>query len=291
MNNQEIEKYRILRKFNIYCYGKLYNYNKIVLEAQKHSRDNKSLFTEIKDSINFVNNFGQCPYQILNEIHPSKNKYLSNSKCSPSKYNYQFETNIFDEGLSNDKNIIYNSLYYNENTEDFSHPLGQTEIIFFTKSSINNYFYLLLKNGTIEIYKFEPKYKKNFALVKEVKPKCQFLSLKENKITKNQVFNPKFLFCEFNENSFLFGRTLDRTLIYCNFVDNFETSFLLKSYIISIISIKNNEFITGNDNGYLCKWKIDIVTKEKKADIKLELLLMDKSNINEITSLAFMMRD
>ena len=287
MNNQEREKYRILRKFNIYCYGKLYNYNKIVLEAQKHSRDNKSLFTEIKDSINFVNNFGQCPYQILNEIHPSKNKYLSNLKCSPSKYNYQFETNIFDEGLSNDKNIIYNSLYYNENTEDFSHPLGQTEIIFFTKSSINNYFYLLLKNGTIEIYKFEPKYKKNFALVKEVKPKCQFLSLKENKITKNQVFNPKFLFCEFNENSFLFGRTLDRTLIYYNFVDNFETSFLLKSYIISIISIKNNEFITGNDNGYLCKWRIDIVTKEKKSDIELELLLMVKSNLNAITSLYY----
>ena len=123
--------------------------------------------------------------------------------------------------------------------------------------------------------------------MKEVKPKCQFLSLKENKITKNQVFNPKFLFCEFNENSFLFGRTLDKTLIYYNFVDNFETSFLLKSYIISIISIKNNEFITGNDNGYLCKWRIDIVTKEKKSDIELELLLMVKSNLNAITSLYY----
>ena len=34
-----------------------------------------------------------------------------------------------------------------------------------------------------------------------------------------------------------------------------------------------------------------LLLKKKKADIELELLLMDKSNINEITSLAFMMRD
>ena len=285
MNYQEREKFRVLRKFNSHSYGKLSNYNKIVLEAQKHSRDNKSLFDDIRTSINMVSNFGQCPYQLLNEIHPSKNKYLSNTKYSPSKYNYQFETNIFDENLSNDKSIIYNNLYYNNNLEDFSHPLGPTEIIFFTKSSCNNYFYCLLKNGTIEIYKLELKSKKNFELFKEVKPKCQFLSLKENRVNKNQVFQPKYLFCEMNENSFLFGRTLDRTLIYHNFIDNFETSFLLKSYIISIICIKNNEFITGNDNGHLCKWLIKIDAKEKKAD--LELLLMVKSNLNAITSLNY----
>ena len=59
----------------------------------------------------------------------------------------------------------------------------------------------------------------------------------------------------------------------------------MKSYIISIISIKNNEFITGSENGHLCKWRINIDNKDKKADI--ELLLMVKSNINPITSLYY----
>ena len=285
MSYQERENYRILRKFNIYSYGKLFNYNKIVLEAQKHCRDNKSLFDDIKTSINLVTNFGQCPYQLLTDIHPSKNKYISALRYNSAKYNIQIETNIFDEDISSEKNLTYNALYTNKNVEDFKKPRGLEEITFFTKSTKNDFFYCLLKNGVIKIYRFDPRYRKNFVFFKDVIPKCQFLSLKETKKYKNQVFQPKFLFCEINENSFIFGRTLERTLIYYNFFENFDISFFLKSYIISIISIKNNEFITGSENGHLCKWRINIDNKDKKADI--ELLLMVKSNINPITSLYY----
>ena len=285
MSYEEKEKYRILRKFNVYSYGKLFNYNKIFLEAQKHSKDNKSLFDDIRTSINLVTNFGQCPYQILNEIHPSKNKYILNSSSGFAKNNYQNETYIFDEIISCEKSNIYNNMIYNKSLPEIKTPLGQSEIIFFTKSSSNDFLYCLLKNGIINIYKLDPKMKKNFVLDKEIKPKCQFLSLKETKIHKNQVFNPKYLFCEINENSIIFGRTLDRTLIYYNIFEDWQTSFLLKSHTISIISIKNNEFITGIDNGHLCKWHIDIDNKEKKVDI--ELLLLIKSNKNAITSLYY----
>ena len=286
LNYQEKEKYRILRKFNDYCYGKLYNYDKIFQEAQKHSRDNKKmLYDEIKTNINLVTNFGQSPYQILSEPHLSRNKYLSNSRNNSSKYNYQFETNIFDENISNDKNLLYTILYDNKNIEDFQMPRGPEEIIFFTKSPKNDYLYILLKNGFIKIYKFDSRHKKAFVFVNDAKPSCQFLLLKETKCNKNQVFNPKYLFCEINENSFIFGRTLDRTLIYYNFFENFEVPFLLKSHTISIISFKNNEFITGSDNGHLCKWRIIIDKKNQKVDI--ELILMVKSNLNAITSLYY----
>ena len=285
MTYQERENYQLLRKFNTYCYGKFSNYDKIELEAQKHSRDDKkSLYDEIKTTINLVTNFGQSPYQILSDPHPPRNKYLSNSRNNSSKYNYQLETNIFDENISNDKNLFYTVLCDNKNVEDFQKPRGQEEIIFFTKSPKNDFLYVLLKNGIINIYRFDSRHKKTFVLLAEVKPSCQFLSLKETK-NKNQVFNPKYLFCEINENSFIFGRTLDRTLIYYNFFEKIEISFLLKSYTISIISFKNNEFITGSDNGHLGKWRIIIDNKNQKADI--ELILMVKSNLNAITSLYY----
>ena len=286
MSYEEREKYRYLRKFNTHCYGKLFNYKKVVSEARKHCKNNKSLYDDIRNSINLITSFGQCPYQLLTEAHPIKNKYISNSLLFNynSKNNYQFKTNIFDETFFDYKNDIHNMMNYNKNIEDISRPIGKEEIVFFTKSSNNNYLYCLLKNGTINVYRFDIRIKNFILEKKEIKPKCKFLTLKENK-NKLPIFQLKYLFCEINENSFIFGRTLDRTLIYYNFIEDFQTSFLFKSYTISIISIKNNEFITGNDNGQLCKWKINVDIKEKKVD--LELLLLVKSNQNAITSLYY----
>ena len=283
MSFEEREKYRCLRKFNNDCYGKLFNFKKIYAEAKKHSKSFKSFYEEIRAYINLVNSFGQCPYQLLNEIHPSKNKYNSNS-AHLQKSNLEYETNIFDEDSSSYKNDIHNLMNYNKNIEDIKIPKGQNEIIYFSKSSNNNFLYCLLNNGIINIYKFDTKIKKNFILEKEVKLKCQFLSLKKTK-SNVPIFQSKYHFCELNENSFIIGRTLNKTLIHYNFVEDFETSFLLKSYIISILNIKNNEFITGNDNGYLCKWKININNKENKVDI--ELILMVKAVQNSITSLYY----
>ena len=281
MSFEEREKYRCLRKFNNDCYGKLFNFKKIYFEAKKHSKNYKSFYEEIRTYVNLVNSFGQCPYQLLNEIHPSKNKYNSNTYLQKS--NFEYETNIFDEDSSNYKNDIHNLMNYNKNIEDIKIPKGQNEIIYFTKSSNNNYLYCLLNNGIINIYKFDTKIKKNFILEKEVKLKSQFLSLKKTK-SNIPIFQPKYQFCELNGNSFIIGRTMNKTLIYYNFVEDFEISFLLKSYIISILNINNNEFITGNDNGYLSKWKI-IINKDNKVDI--ELILTVKSVQNSITCLYF----
>ena len=106
------------------------------------------------------------------------------------------------------------------------------------------------------------------------------------------IFKPKYLFCEINENIFIFCRTLDKTLIYYNYNEGIETSFVLKSYTTSILNINNsnnntnnNEFITGHDNGRICKWKINFIEKVKK--VELELLEIIKSNKNSITCLLY----
>ena len=178
----------------------------------------------------------------------------------------------------------------NEKIDDIYKIKGNGEIIYFSKSSNNNYLYALLNNRIFEIYKYDIK-KNVFTSIKQIIAKCKFLFLKKSK-KYNLIFKPKYLFCEINENIFIFCRTLDKTLIYYNYNEGIETSFVLKSYTTSILNINNsnnntnnNEFITGHDNGRICKWKINFIEKVKK--VELELLEIIKSNKNSITCLLY----
>ena len=83
MNQKEKHNLKTLRKFNTYCYGQYYNIKKLFTEAQKQNKSNKELYDDIKTSINISLSFGQCPYQLLTEVHPSKNKTLNKGdNCS-----------------------------------------------------------------------------------------------------------------------------------------------------------------------------------------------------------------
>ena len=62
-----------------------------------------------------------------------------------------------------------------------------------------------------------------------------------------------------------------------------ETQFLLDSFITSVIRINENEFITGDNKGKLCHWKIDF----DLLNMKLKLIKKVKSNKNNITAMLY----
>ena len=302
LTRKDKDELKSLRKFNSYCYGQFYNHKKVILEAQKQNKSNKELYDDIKMTINIAINFGQCPYQLLNEPHTSKHKYFNFSdNCSTYSTHYN-DNLIFGESNINSR---YNSVFSNKSIKEKENQIifmmnkkiddiykikGNGEIIYFSKSSNNNYLYALLNNRIFEIYKYDIK-KNVFTSIKQIIAKCKFLFLKKSK-KYNLIFKPKYLFCEINENIFIFCRTLDKTLIYYNYNEGIETSFVLKSYTTSILNINNsnnntnnNEFITGHDNGRICKWKINFIEKVKK--VELELLEIIKSNKNSITCLLY----
>ena len=294
LSRQEKDNLKSLRRFNSYCYGQLYNLKKLMIEAQKKNKSKKQLYDDIKMTINIAINFGQCPYQLLNDVHPAKNKVVNNSdnnsvfSTPSSEYNNLPEGSISSRGTSaytnNPNKENQNNIMITKNISDIYKIKGSGDILYFGKSSNNNYLYCLLNNRIFEIYKFDTK-KNAFALVKQIIPKCQFLFLKKSK-NKNLIFRPKYIFCEFNENAFICCRTLDKTLIYYNYIEEIEASFVLKTYTTCIISISNtNEFITGHDNGRMCKWKINYSQKEKK--VELEFLQLIKSNKKTITCLLY----
>ena len=291
LSSQEKAKLKSLRRFNDYCYGQFYNLKKITNEAQKYNKSPKELYNNIKDTINVAINFGQCPYQLLNEMHPSKNiSFNINDNCST------FSKNSSDYSLGDSNlNSRYNSTFSNKSSkeniiiklnqklDDIYKIKGGGDIIYFRKSSNNNYLYCLLSNRIFEIYIYDNK-KNNFVLIKNIIPKCQFLFYKKTK-NKNLIFKPKYLFCEINENIFICCRTLDKTLIIYNYSEDIEASFLLNSHTTCILNINNNEFITGHDKGLICKWKINYSPKNKKME--LELLQLIKSNEKSIISLLY----
>ena len=284
LSSKEKENLKSLRRFNNYCYGQFYNLKKLSIEAQKRNETQKKLYDDIKDTINIASNFGQCPYQLLNEIHPSKNLFnindiIDNINCNENNTNLRYNSVMSDKSNKENKNKII----INEKTDDIYKIKGGGEILYFGKSSNNNYLYCLLSNRIFEIYKYDNK-KNNFILIKSIIPKCQFLFLKKAK-NRNLIFKPKYLFCEINENIFICCRTLDKTLIVYNYSEDIEVSFLLKTYTTSILSINNNEFITGHDRGSICKWRINCSPKDKK--VELELLQFIKSNEKSITCLVY----
>ena len=290
LNSKEKEKLKSLRKFNPYCYGQFYNFKKVYNEALKKNKNSNDIYEDIKMSINISINFGQCPYQLLNEVHPIKKKYFNISdNCStnstPSNENFKIGDNFPDSrynSIISNKSNKENTIMPNQKVEDIYKIKGGGDIIYFEKSSNNSYLYCLLSNRTFEIYKYDFKNNK-FIMINFIIPKCQFLFFKHYK--NKLIYKPKYVFCELNENAFIFCRTLDKTLIYYNLAEKIEATFVLKSYTTCLLQIENNDFITGHDNGRLCKWRINYSIKNKK--VELELVELIKSNKNSITCLIF----
>ena len=263
-NNTKEEKiFQMYRKFNKYSYGQYYNIKKIISEAKKRYNDEKAQLNEIKTTIAISINFGQSPYQLLTEMHPSKNIIINKEKEL--------------EDMSTPNGEIDKIITFDENyIKGFFEIKSKNEIIYFTKSYNNNDLYCLINNMDLEIYK-----NKNNELIKTLSPKTQFLPFSKTQ-KGNFIFHPKYIFCDLG-NYFIFCRTFDKTLRY--FHNDNEKSILLKSYITCIKKINNNEFITGHDNGKICKWRFNLTNEDDKEE--LILLLIIKSNRNAITCLNF----
>ena len=294
LSNKEKEQLKSLRRFSSNCYGQLFNMKKLILEAQKKNKSNNELYEDIRTNINISVSFGQCPYQLLTEVHPSKHKTLNfgdncstfseMSNFSDSNVNSRYNSEMSNKSNKSNSNRNMIIIKKDVNFKEIYKIKGSGEIVYFTKSSKSNYLYCLFNNRTFEIYKLDENTRNAFVLIKSTILKCQFLFYKKTK-DNSLIFRPKFIFCEINENIFICCRTLDKTLKYYNYSDNSEAQFILKSYTTCILNINNNEFLTGHDNGILCKWIIDLSDKDKKP--KLELLSLIKSNKNSITCLTY----
>ena len=96
----------------------------------------------------------------------------------------------------------------------------------------------------------------------------------------NQDIIPKYSFCELKDMYFFCGY-IDKSLklIY----NKNEYDFILDTYVTSILSTNEKEFITGHSDGKLIKWEIYTINNNNRLYQKILI----KSNNNSITALEY----
>ena len=134
LSNKEKENLRSLRRFNNYCYGQFYNVKKLSIEAQKQNKSSNSLYEDIKMAINIAINFGQCPYQLLNELHPIKNINIDVSSNSIDDLIFNDNNNSRYNSVFSDKSNKENKIIINQKVDDIYKIKGGGEILYFGKS-------------------------------------------------------------------------------------------------------------------------------------------------------------
>jgi len=273
------------RNFNKYCYGQNINIKKIKDNLRKLHKTDAEIYDEIKSIMGMVISFGQCPFQILSSQHP-KRLY--------TKGVHNIVMNTADKKkLNKDEQELFQAKEKKEDSDDFiSYDTDESmvekrydgnsrknNIIYFKKSIYKKNLYCILNNKDIEVYQ-KGTFNKDYKFVKNINVSKNYLLFKKN-VNGYPILKPEFLFCELKEEHFIFCRYLDNSIKLLT--PNMETQFLLDSFITCVIRINENEFITGDNKGKLCHWKIN----SDILNIKLKLIKKVKSNCNNITAMAY----
>ena len=254
--------------FNKYCYSQNVNIKKMKEDLRKINKTEIEIYNEIKGKIRFSTIYGKCPFQILSYPHPKK-AYINEINNI-----YMNEQDLIKLDKNKKGNEGNEFKYF-----DIQDEIERKYIIYFHKSIYKNSIYCFFNNKDIEIYQKSSWYK-DYKFVKKINISKNYLFSKKN-VNGYPILNPEFLFCELKEENFIFCRYLDNSIKLST--PNGETNFLVDSFITSVIRINENEFITGDNKGKLCQWKINF----NELNINLQLVKKVKSNKNSITAILY----
>ena len=236
------------RLFSEKSYAQNVNIKKSILEYKKQKLNDNTIFEKIKDIILYSVNFGQCPSQILSELHPKKNNIHENREV--------YQDNSIDEIIT-----IKNK--------------NNSELSYFYKNKINKNIICLLKNGSLTIYNPKKKNNNEYELLNGIKINGLL----------NQDTISKFSFCELKEGLYIFCGYSDKSLkiVY----NKIKFNYILDTFITSIIGINDKECVSGHNDGKLIKWEVKIKNTNNQINYQLIKILSIKSNINSITALEY----
>ena len=103
-------------------------------KTQKQNKSPNSLYENIKMAINIAINFGQYPYQLLNQLHPIKNINIDVSSNSIDDLIFNDNNNSRYNSVFSDKSNKENKIIINQKVDDIYKIKGGGEILYFGKS-------------------------------------------------------------------------------------------------------------------------------------------------------------
>ena len=228
--------------------------------------------------------FGQCPFQLLTSEHPKRiytkgvhNTLLTSADKTKLK---KEEQELFNDTLENISNSEENIRDEGMIQKTYDNHSKKFSIIYFRKSLSKNNLYCILNSKEIEVYQKDKRYKE-YKYKKKINVSKNYLLFKKTAYGY-PILKPKYLFCELKEEHFIFCRYLDNSIKLVT--PSMETEILLDAFITSVIRIGEKEFITGDNKGKLCHWRINL---ENILNVKLKLIKQINSNNNSITSILY----
>ena len=273
-----------LRNFNKYCYAQNINIKKIISNLKKRQKPESYIYDEIKSVLGMIMSFGQCPFQLLTSEHPKRiySKGVNNTlltSADKTKLKKE-EQELFNDTLENISNSEENIRDEGMVQKTYDNHSKKFSIIYFRKSLSKNNLYCILNSKEIEVYQKDTRYKE-YKYKKKINVSKNYLLFKKTAYGY-PILKPKYLFCELKEEHFIFCRYLDNSIKLVT--PSMETEILLDAFITSVIRIGEKEFITGDNKGKLCHWRINL---ENILNVKLKLIKQINSNNNSITSILY----
>ena len=266
--NKENVKDYCLRNFAYESYSQNVNIKKIIEDMIKQKKSIKEILTDVKTKIGIILNFGQCPCQLFTSDHPIKECEIPKNNNINDNKNNGNDDNI---KINNDINKNVKILQIIDRIENNSDYIWLNKFI--NNNSCNN-LYFLINNKEIIIYQKDVK-ANNYIYKNKIQIDDNYISNSFNNKEK------KFIFCELKTDFFIFSEFLDNAIII-----NYNTeqyTYLLSSPVSCITKIKNNEFMTGHENGMIFHWRIE------NLENKIEMRLVKKlqSNIKMIKFIKY----
>ena len=268
--NQLNKKKEDCNLFNKNSYEELINFEKKIEKYKKNKLSIEQICSKIKNKTSFILNFGQTPVKLFDEKVKIKNNYNYNPMISPKskRINIRKKNILLEENDSIIKNINKNPIIFFRYNKYFQklyilskvsnkgiilaiYDINQNDNSNSEINESNNFIIKNLREITFNYYKNE----NNEKFINNLSTTFTFLQYDKQKSI--------IIFSNHRNNSIIF---------YSNFTD--EYSIILPSFPCSIISISNNEIITGHIDGFIFHWLIEIKDKE------INLKFIKKSNVS-----------
>ena len=250
--NQLNDKKEDCNLFSKYSYAELMDFSKIIEKYNKKKLSIEEIHSKLKIKISFILNFGQTPLKLFDDkLKIKKGTFFDCKKLTKISL---FEDNELSSGINktNTNSIIF-----------FSLKIFYKKLYVLSKESNKGIILTIYKNNINSIYS-EIDEPKNFSsiTIREIN-----LSYFKNMHKKKYIYNLKNCFSIHiydDENIFLIvsNNRNNSIIFYSNIL--LEQSFILPSYISSILSISNKFIVTGHIDGIIIHWSIILEGKSIK---------------------------
>ena len=261
--NQLNDKKEDCNLYSKYSYAENMDFNKKLEKYNKKKLSIEDKCSKLKIKIGFILNFGQTPLKLFDDkLKIKKGSFFNYKMNTPPKKN------------SSDKKI-----FLCEDNELLSvlDKINNKSIIFFFNNNFNKKLYVLSKESikgiTLTIYNnnLNSKNSENEESKKTTSKKIREINLSyfKNYYKDKYIYNLKncLSFHKYDEQNLFLITSNHRNnsiIFYSNTIP--EHCFILPSYPSSILSISNNNIITGHIDGIIIHWSI--LLEEKSIKLK-----------------------